>query len=111
MKKLSKMVVVALLISLFVTFTSFGEGMLAISFDDGQQNYCYKKDDGTILTNEWKQVWEKWFYFDEDGESLQSTWAEIDGKWYYFNQWSEMLADTTTPDGYQVGSDGAWITE
>lgn len=111
MRKISRVLVVALLMSLFATFAAFGEGMLANSFDKGQQNYCYKKEDGNILISEWKQVWDNWYYFGEDGRSLQNTWAEIDGKWYYFDQWSIMLADTTTPDGYQVGSDGAWITE
>ena len=42
-------------------------------------------------------------------------WHEIDGKWYYFNTASDkgtlgaMLANTTTPDGYQVDANGAWI--
>ena len=61
-------------------------------------------------------------------------WQEIDGKWYYFNPYApaatwefneatggwtyngansrpygSMYANETTPDGYTVGEDGAWI--
>lgn len=38
-----------------------------------------------------------------------NTWKEIDGKQYYFGSDGYMLHDTVTPDGYTVGSDGAWI--
>ncbi len=37
-------------------------------------------------------------------ESLDKQWL-----WYYLGYDFAMLQDTTTPDGYQVGSDGAWI--
>lgn len=37
-------------------------------------------------------------------------WQQIGDKWYYFDQSDgAMLADTTSPDGYQLGTDGAWI--
>ena len=38
-----------------------------------------------------------------------NTWKEIDGKQYYFGSDGYMLSNTTTPDGYYVGADGAWI--
>ena len=46
------------------------------------------KQDGTYLTNSWKQ--------------------DPDGKWYYLNEDGWMLKDTTTPDGYYVDGNGVW---
>ena len=115
MKKFEKIIVISLLISLCTVFLSYaGEGMVVtnpISSNEHEQIYCYQNADYTYVKNEWKQVWDNWYYFGEDGKSLHNTWAEIDGKWYYFDQWSVMLHDTITPDGYTVGSDGAWIQE
>lgn len=31
------------------------------------------------------------------------------GTWYYLSTYGSMAHDTTTPDGYTVGSDGALI--
>ncbi|MGN8819066.1 hypothetical protein ACTNEN_12215, partial [Oribacterium sp. HCP28S3_H8] len=41
-------------------------------------------------------------------------WQQIGGKWYFFNPEKGSLEgilfrNTTTPDGYQVSADGAWI--
>ena len=73
--------------------------------------YRYYNEDGSKAVNKWEKINEEWYYFGEDGISKQGTWSEIEGKWYYFDDRSVMLHDTTTPDGYYVGSDGAWVTE
>lgn len=100
----------ALILSLFTSFSSFArEGMSPVIFSDTEQVYKCLNADESFVINQWKQVWDNWYYFGEDGKSKQNTWAEIDGNWYYFDQWSIMQHDTTTPDGHAVGSDGAWI--
>jgi len=53
------------------------------------------------------------FYFDQNGEMV-TGWQLIDGSWYYFNEapgnWQgALMTNCTTPDGYTVGSNGAWI--
>lgn len=77
-------------------------------------------------TESWKQDNIGWWYQNADGSYPTNTWKEISGAWYYFegngymaaNKWignyyvgsnGAMLTNTTTPDGYQVGTDGAWI--
>lgn len=60
---------------------------------------------------EWKQDNAGWWYQNDDGSYPTNSWQEIDGKQYYFGSDGYMLHDTTTPDGYKVGSDGAWIEE
>lgn len=74
----------------------------------------------------WKQDNTGWWYQNADGSYPANSWKEINGVWYYFegngymasNKWignyyvgasGAMLTNTTTPDGYQVGADGAWI--
>ena len=60
-----------------------------------------------------------WYYlhtqYDNTRGHMYTGWHEIDGKWYYFNTAADkgtlgaILANTTTPDGYQVDANGAWI--
>ena len=115
MEHIKKVISVSIILSLYMSFLAYAnEGMVVstpIERNEIEQVYYYRNVDYSCAKNEWKQVWDNWYYFGEDGKSIQNTWAEIDGKWYYFDQWSIMLHDTTTPDGYYVGSDGAWVQE
>ena len=71
-------------------------------------NWSYTENSQSI-TNAWKQINGKWYYFNEAGV-MQSGWLEKDGKWYYLDKSSgKMVVSTTTPDGYAVGPDGAWL--
>jgi len=60
---------------------------------------------------EWKSDAKGYWYQEDNGDYPVSTWRHIDGKDYYFDSNGYMLANTTTPDGYKVGADGAWIQE
>lgn len=57
--------------------------------------------------------WEKdnvgWWYKHKDGSYPKAGWEQIEGKYYYFDENGYMLHDSITPDGYVVGTDGAWI--
>jgi len=55
---------------------------------------------------EWKQNDTGWWYMDDSSWFI--GWKEIDGKWYYFGQDGYMAHDTSV-NGYNLGSDGAWI--
>lgn len=55
---------------------------------------------------QWKQDSNGWW--NTEGSSWSVGWKEIDGKWYYFRQDGYMAHDTAI-DGYELGSDGAWI--
>ncbi|OPJ59622.1 immunoglobulin-like domain-containing protein [Clostridium chromiireducens] len=60
-----------------------------------------------LRTNaEWKQDSNGWW--NTEGSSWSVGWKEIDRKWYYFRQDGYMAHDTAI-DGYELGSDGAWI--
>ena len=60
---------------------------------------------------QWRSDHHGWWYVEDDGSYPVSQWREINGKHYYFGADGYMLAGTTTPDGYQVGADGAWIPD
>lgn len=60
-------------------------------------------------TGGWVQDSTGWWWRNADGSYPMNTWKEIDGKQYYFGSDGYMLSNTTTPDGYYVGADGAWI--
>lgn len=65
----------------------------------------------TALAGSWEQDVMGWWYLEDDGSFARDGWKEIDGKQYYFDSQGHMLQDTITPDGYRVGSDGAWIND
>ena len=62
-----------------------------------------------VQAGEWRSDAKGWWYAEDDGSYPVSQWKEVNGKYYYFGADGYMLADTVTPDGYQVGADGAWI--
>lgn len=71
--------------------------------------WWYVRPDHTYPVNEWGYIGDKWYYFGDNGY-MRTGWIELDGKWYCLDPDSgAMYADTVTPDGYLVGSDGAWI--
>lgn len=57
----------------------------------------------------------RWWYDNEDGTYANGGWYWIDGnndkieECYYFDENGWLLADTVTPDGYQVNNIGQWI--
>ena len=83
---------------------------------ESNDGYGWQKDDtgwryktpGGYPANQWVKDNGHWFHFGSDGY-MQTGWQLVDGKWYCMNASGEMYADTTTPDGYMVGADGAWV--
>ncbi len=62
----------------------------------------------------WLQDGDEWYYLDPESDGrkghMLTGWQPIGGVWYYFDEASgHMLANTTTPDGYRVDANGAWI--
>jgi len=61
------------------------------------------------MAGNWQQNSTGWWYQEDNGAYPTNTWKWIDGKSYYFNGNGYMLANATTPDGYQVDASGAWV--
>ena len=83
----------------------------------GSYYWYYFNADGYMAVN-----WLDWnnnrYYLNPVAETnagmMLTGWQQIGGKWYFFNPEKGSLEgilfrNTTTPDGYQVSADGAWI--
>lgn len=57
--------------------------------------------------NQWAKIGNMWYLFDQKGY-MCTGWRQIDGTWYFLHESGAMAVNQTTPDGYQVGTDGAW---
>ena len=78
------------------------------------QDTYYFDQQGNMVTGWVKTNDSKWYFFNNektlDEGKLCIGWKKIDGFWYFFSSSDgSMLANTTTSDGYKVGSDGKWI--
>ena len=68
-----------------------------------------------VMAAGWQQDATGWWWQNDDGTFPVNTWQWLDGnndgiaECYYFDGNGYMLSNTTTPDGYQVNSDGAWV--
>ena len=76
--------------------------------------YYFDKD-GNMLTGWINTSDNKWYFLENVKTAREGMmvfgWYEIQGKWYYFTADGSMLENSVTPDGYFVGSDGAWIQQ
>jgi len=60
----------------------------------------------TVKTG-WISSGGNWYYYNVNG-TIATGWITLQGKQYYLNSNGILAVNTTTPDGYVVGSDGAW---
>lgn len=71
----------------------------------------------TAFAGQWVSDANGWWWQNDDGSYPANTWQWIDGNQdgvaesYYFNAQGYCLQNTTTPDGYTVNADGAWIAD
>lgn len=72
-----------------------------------QTGWWYRNDDGSYTVNNWQFISGEWYYFDEKGY-MATGWINWNGKQYYCDSTEGcMLINTRTPDGSEVGADGA----
>jgi len=70
---------------------------------------AFGADSFTTYAGQWQQEGNTWWYQNDDNSYPVNGWEQIDGNWYCFGGDGYLLTNTTTPDGYQVDSNGAWI--
>lgn len=69
--------------------------------------WWYCNADKSYTTNNWQYINDRWYYFNGSGY-MQTGWINWNFKWYYCGSDGAMWYNAVTPDGYYVGSDGAW---
>ena len=74
--------------------------------DDVGWWYC--NADKSYTVSNWQYINGYWYYFNEYGYMV-TGWVSWNSQWYYCSDSGAMLSGTTTPDGYYVGSGGAWV--
>lgn len=79
-------------------------------YTDTTGTWYYSNANGIMLANAWAQDSAgAWYYLGGSGAMTVNAWVQSGGKYYYVGANGAMLANTTTPDGYWVGADGAWV--
>lgn len=69
----------------------------------------------SAFAGQWQVNTNGWWYDNGNGSYPANGWNWIDGngdgiaECYYFDQYGYCLINTTTPDGYSVDGNGAWI--
>lgn len=51
----------------------------------------------------------KWYFIQPDGTAFKNGWLKLGELWYCFDADGVLYVNTTTPDGYVVDANGAWV--
>ena len=97
---------------IFFTLTAaiLSASMTLPAFADWKQDnlgWRYENSAASYATDEWKELGGNWYYFDDSGYMTVNRWVGH----FYVGSDGVMLKNTSTPDGYNVGNDGAWIQD
>ncbi|WP_270815394.1 hypothetical protein [Hungatella effluvii] len=92
--RITKLFFATLSLSFLLTTTAFA-GTWKVGTEPNQNKWWYDNDNGTYADNGWQ-----WIDGNNDGV------AEC----YYFDSEGWLLVNTSTPDGYFVNENGAWLS-
>lgn len=96
--------------------SNYVKGRWACIFHNGAYYWYHFDADGFMETG-WLTINGQTFYLSNASDHtigrMATGWQQIDGKWYWFQNVSDgnkgvLLKNGVTPDGFQVGEDGAW---
>lgn len=113
MKQL-KTIWLTIILVFIMAITAFAASSGEFMRGQDENGICWQyKENKEYVKNRWIQNYEgNWYYAGEDTKFLKNTWLhDTSGKWYYFGDDWAMMHGTTTPDGCNVGSDGAWVKD
>lgn len=101
-------------------------GVMATGWNLVNGKWYYLNSSGDMTTG-WVSTGGSWHYFNQNGDNaigwilyngkwyylnpsgvMATGWVSTGGKWYYLYANGQIATNTTTPDFYVVGADGAW---
>ena len=92
------------------TWYYFGEdGYMRTGWILSGNQWYYLQPDGSMTDNNWICYKDHWYFLQPGGAMAVSAWVTWNGRSYYLNADGTMAVNTTTPDGYVTGADGARI--
>ena len=92
------------------TWYYFGEdGYMRTGWILSGNQWYYLQPDGSMTDNNWICYKDHWYFLQPGGAMAVSGWVTWNGRSYYLNADGTMAVNTTTPDGYVTGADGARI--
>lgn len=103
--KFNKLIVITMMITAICNITTYAD----------TNSYNIPITGHTVMEGTWVKNDIGWWYDNGDGTWPSNTWLWIDGnrdrlaECYCFDSNGYVLESTTTPDGFMVDSNGAWI--
>lgn len=78
---------------------------------DYSQGSKYKDESGNYVTNSWKMIYGKWYYFNQEGYAVKG-WQNLNGKWYYLDPDGAMRTGWVQVNNlwYYLNSSGEMVT-
>lgn len=89
-------------------FNGGGNNSGASGWQRDKVGWWYRNPNGTYTVSNWQFINNQWYFFNSSGYMV-TGWIRWKDNWYYCNASGAMLTNTTTPDGYRVDANGAWI--
>lgn len=90
---------------------------IELSWNEKSAWYRFNEQ-GYMMTGWFKDADNNWYFMNDRADGTQGSmvtgWRQIAGKWYYFRVTAggpkgSLVVNATTPDGYKVDGNGAWI--
>ena len=92
----------------FYVMDARGDGTRDGGWIQENDQWKYKKGDGSFLSSAWLMDKGKRYYFGEDGVMAVNQWLKGWFCWYYAGPDGAMMTNTVTPDGYELDDTGAY---
>lgn len=89
------------------TWSYFNAGIKATGWVKDAGKWYFLDAQGVMKTG-WVKDAGKWYFLNASGDMATGWLKDTDGSWYYLFTDGSMAADTVV-DGYQLGSNGAWV--